>query len=114
MHKISCEDKPPWYTQLLEMDEAKRIKAGELALEKLKKSKPDTYKFIVENKMELVGFMPNVEYTLPNDKEKALDITYLHDFSQYTLLYWCSKGGFALFVNASLKYNAGGLRGFIY
>lgn len=112
--KISCEHKPPWYDQLLQMDEDKRIAAHKLALENLKKSKPDTYKFILENKLEFVGFMPNIEYTLPDDREKSLDITYIHDFSQYTLLYWCKQGRFALFVNASLKYNADGLRGFTY
>jgi hypothetical protein len=112
--KVSCEHQPPWYNQLIRMDEKTRLKAAESALEKIKKAKPDTYEFLKKFDMELVGFMPNVAYTMPDDSEDALNVTYVHDFSQSTLLYWCKKGGFGIFVNASLDYNAKGLRGFIY
>ena len=112
--KISCEKKPPWYNQLIQMDEKARVRAVEVAMAKLKKSKPETYEFIKKEKCELVGFVPNIEDTLPNNEENALDVTYLHDFSQYTMLFWCPAGGFGFFVNASLEYNARGLRGFAY
>lgn len=111
---ISCESKPPWYEQLIKMSEKKRRYAVDLAMAKIKEAKPDTYEFIQNFNCELVGFIPNVQYTRPDDDEKSLDITYIHDFSQYTLLFWCEKGGFSFFVNASLKYNDGGLLGFTY
>lgn len=112
--KISCEVVPPWFKQLTELDEPFRKNAVAQALARIKESKPDAYKFITENRCELVGFIPNVVYTMPHDEEDNLDVKYLHDFSQYTLLYWCKQAGFGFFINASLKYNAGGLRGFTY
>lgn len=103
--KISCENVPPWYEQLIRFDESKKEIAAKLALDKIKKAKPDAYKFITANKMKLVGFMPNVAYNMPDDSKDALDVTFIHDFSQYTLLYWCEDGGFAFFINASLKFD---------
>lgn len=98
----------------MRMDEDRRKIAVSLALAKLKKAKPDVYEFITKGKCKLVGFIPNVEYTMPDDREKSLDITYLHDFSQGTLLYWSEEGKFGFFVNASLKYDSNGLKGFTY
>jgi hypothetical protein len=110
---ISCENTPPWYDQLIKLDEAKRKQAYEQAMKRILQAKPDTYEFINKMRCELIGFMPNVSYTMPNDNENSLDVTYIHDFSQYTPLFWCKQGGFAFFVNASLKYNDG-VKGFTY
>lgn len=111
--KISCENQAPWYSQLIRMDETKRIEAVDKALDKIKRAKPEAFKFIEDFRCELVGFIPNVSYTMPNAKEQSLEVTFVHDFSQGTLLYWCKQGGFAFFINAGLDYNAGGLMGFI-
>jgi hypothetical protein len=110
---ISCENQPPWYSQLLQMDESKRIAAVKAALDRIKRAKPECAKFIEDFGCELVGFIPNVQYTMPDAQEQSLEITFVHDFSQGTLLYWCKQGGFGFFVNAGLDYNAEGLMGFI-
>ena len=112
-NKISCENHPPWYAQLLKMDETKRIAAVKSALDKIRRAKPDAFKFIEDFDCELVGFIPNVVYTMPDAQEQDLEVTFVHEFSQYTLCFWCKKGGFAFFINAGLDYNANGLRGFI-
>jgi hypothetical protein len=112
--KISCENQPKWYKQLLKMDEETRKRAVEFTLSKIKEAKPDAYKFIEQFNLELVGFMPNLSYTMPDDGEGNLAVTFVHDYSQYTLLFWCKQGGFGMFINPSLNYNANGLMGFIY
>lgn len=103
--KVSCDNQPLWYKQLFKMDESKRIAAAKVALELIKKSKPDTYEFILKFGCKLIGFMPNVVYTMPDDSKGFLEINFVHKFSQYTLVYWCESGGFAMFVNASLKFD---------
>lgn len=111
---ISADEVPPWFRQLIHMDEKHRQKAVDSALKKLKEAKPDAYAFIKDNDCELIGFIPNISYTLPFNEDGNLDVKYLHDFSQYTLLYWCKQAKFAFLVNASMDYNANGLRGLIY
>lgn len=110
---VSTDVHPPWYAQLIRLDESKHEAAVKTALDKIKKSKPDAFKFIEDNKCELIGFIPNVSYAMPNNSEDSLGVTFVHDFSQSTLLYWCKGGGFAFFINASLKYNDG-VRGLTY
>jgi hypothetical protein len=114
LNPVSCENHPPWYEQVMRLEPSKRDEVSAKALEKIKEAKPEAFNFIQKFGCKLVGFIPNVAYTMPNDQEQNSDVTFIHDFSQTTLLYWCSDGGFAFFVNASLKYNANGLRGFIY
>lgn len=111
--KVSCENLPPWYIQLMKMDESKRKKAAALALEHVREAKPEAYKFLEQFGCKLIGLIPNVSYTMPDDSEDSLDVTFVHDFSKYTLLYWCEQGGFALFINSTLAYNKKGLRGLI-
>lgn len=111
--KISCENFPPWYTQLLKMDESKRKKAVEMALSHVKEAKPDAYEFIKNYNCKLIGFIPNVMYSMPDDSEDSLSATFVHDFSKYTLLYWCEEGQFALFINSTIAFNKDGLRGLI-
>lgn len=109
---ISCDNMPPWYLQLIRLDEDKHQETVANTLEKIKQAKPDVHKFIVKNNMELIGFIPNIQYAMANDSEGYLGVTFVHDFSQYTLLYWCDAG-FGLFVNPSVSYNDG-VRGLSY
>lgn len=111
--EISCENFPPWYVQLLKLDEPKRKRAVEMALAHVKEAKPDAYEFIKKFDCKLIGFIPNVVYSMPDDSEDSLDVTFVHDFSKYTLLYWCEQGEFALFINSTLAFNKKGLRGLI-
>lgn len=111
--KVSCENLPPWYVQLMKMDESKRQRAAQTALEQVREAKPEAYQFIKNFNCKLIGLIPNVAYTMPDNSEDALDVTYVHDFSKYTLLFWCEQGGFALFINSTLAYNKKGLKGLI-
>lgn len=110
--KVSCENQPPWYTQLIRLDEKKHQAAVKKALEHVKEAKPEVYEFIVQNKMELIGVIPNISYAMCNNSEGYLGVTFVHDFSQVTLLYWC-QAGFCIVVNPSLDYN-NGVRGLTY
>jgi hypothetical protein len=112
--KVSADNHPPWFTQLLKMDEDTRIKSYQKSLQRIKEAKPDAYEFITKFRLEFVGFMPNLAYSMPNDSEDSLKVTFVHEFSQNTLLFWCNQGQFAVFINPSLKYNDGNLRGFTY
>ncbi len=102
--RISCELHSLWYKQLFRVSEDKRKELHALALEKIKEAKPDAFEFINKNGCKLVGFMPNVTYTMPDDSDGEMQTNYLHDFSQVTLVYWCEGGGFAFFINASLSW----------
>ena len=103
--QITCENQPSWYKQLFKFDASKREAAHEFALKKIKEAKPEAYDFIQKFGCKLVGFMPNVVYTCPDDSRGIMDYNFVHDFSQYTLLYWCENGGFGFFINASLKFD---------
>lgn len=112
--KVSADNQGPWFKQLIKMDERTRLSAAAEVLKLIKEAKPEAYEFIMKFDLELVGFMPNVSYTMKDNREDSLDVTFVHDFSQKTLLYWCKQGGFGVFINPSLKYNHGDLLGFIY
>jgi hypothetical protein len=103
--KVSCADQPLWYKQMFKVDESKRVAMQKAAITLIKQSKPEAYEFISKFKCKLVGFMPNVVYTMPDDSKGALQVNFVHKFSQYTLVYWCEQGGFAFFINASLKFD---------
>ncbi len=104
-NEVSCINQPLWYKQMFKLDESKRLNMQKLALDLIKKAKPDGYEFITKNKCKLIGFMPNVVYTMPDDSKGALQVNFVHEFSQYTLVYWCEPGGFSFFINASLKFD---------
>lgn len=110
--KVSCENQPLWYQQLFKLSEEKRIANHKKALELIKDGKPDAYEFITKFKCKFMGFIPNVTYTKPDDRQGYFDINFVHKFSQPTLVYWCESGGFALFINVSLGVNEEGM--FIY
>lgn len=112
MKRVSCENQPSWYKQLFDMPEEKRKRAEESALERIKRSKPETYEFIRNFKCKLVGFIPNVTYTAVDSSRVDTKFNFVHDFSQTTLLYWCEQGGFSFFVNSSLQFTDD--MGFIY
>jgi hypothetical protein len=92
-----------WYKQLASFDRDKRKQVLKTALARIKAGRPDTYEFIQKFKCELVGICPNISYTLCEGPE--LDVTFFHNFSMPTLLFWCDAGKFGFFVNANLEYN---------
>lgn len=95
----------PWYRQLMQLDEKRRKEIAQEALKRIRASKPDTYRFIVDMKCKLVGICPAVEYTLLTKDEGDLDVTFSHAFGIPTLVYWVPRGKFAILVNANLEYN---------
>lgn len=95
-----------WFDQALKLDSPKRIKMVRSAMNKIKQNKPDTYEFIRKFECTLVGIMPRVEYALSGQEGKDdLNVTWIHSFSQPTLVFWCEKGGFGFFVNSVLGYD---------
>lgn len=95
-----------WYDQALKLDDKKRLAQVRMAMRQIKQSKPDTYEFIQKFNCKIVGIIPRVEYALTGqDGKQDLNVTWIHSFSQPTLLFWCEKGGFGFFVNAVLDYD---------
>lgn len=95
----------PWYKQVLQLPEKKRLEISEIALRRVKEAKPEAYNFIKKFNCHLVGLCPSIDYTLLKKSDGDLDVTFIHAFSMPTLLYWCADGGFGFFVNANLDYN---------
>lgn len=111
--RISSDNHPLWYKQLINLNAEKRQKAIDNAMDRIKRAKPEAYKFIEQFKCELVGITPNISYSMPDENEQDLRVTFIHDYSQTTLLFWCKQGGFGFFINAALDHNAEGMLGFI-
>ena len=94
-----------WFKQFLLLSEEKRRKIKDKVLSSLKEYKPNTYKFILKFKCELVGLCPKIEYALLNSNEGEINCTWIHHFSGPTMLFWCDEGEFGFFVNPNLSYN---------
>lgn len=95
-----------WFDQLMKFDEKKRLAIVRSAMTKLKSAKPEMYDFIKKFNCQLVGISPRVEYTLSGKEgSEDLEVTWIHSFSQPTLLFWCKAGGFGLFVNSVLDFD---------
>ena len=96
---------PPWYKQFLNLDEADRQEIYKIAMKRIEKEKPDTYKFIKKFRCKLIGISPRAEYSIVGEKEGEVNVTFVHAYSMPTLLFWCPAGEFHFSVNANLKYN---------
>lgn len=96
---------PLWYEQLMKLDEKSREHVKNVALQRIKASKPQTFDFIKRFKCELIGISPRVEYVLLKEADGDIDVTFVHAYSMPTLLFWCPEGEFHFSVNANLKYN---------
>lgn len=95
-----------WFDQALKLDDVNRLKIIRVAMTRIRKAKPETYEFIKSFNCKLVGIIPRVEYSLTGKEGKRdLEYTWIHSFSQPTLLFWCEKGGFGFFVNSVLDYD---------
>lgn len=96
---------PLWYKQMMKLPQKKRQDIVNVAMVRIKETKPETYKFIKEHRCRVVGLCPAIEYALVDKSEGDIDVTWIHGFSLPTLLFWHPKGDFGFFVNANLKYN---------
>lgn len=96
---------PPWYVQMIELEDDVRSVMQARALSWIKETKPKAHDFIKKFDCEFVGFIPQISYTLPTSDEGESDVTWIHSFSIPTLLFWCRDGGFGFFINANLDYD---------
>lgn len=102
---VSANNQPSWYKQLFDMPEEKRIEQFAKVMELLKEAKPDAYEFIKKFQARHVGFIPNIVYTMPDDSRGFLQVNFVHEFSQSTLLFWNKEGGMGFFINPSLNFD---------
>lgn len=64
------------------------------------------FKLINSDKVELVGFTPNITYIRANSKDKSdLDVIWDHRFSAPTLLFHLKDSPIMLLVNPNVNYN---------
>jgi len=76
-----------------------------------KKGKPtkegaEYQKLLMSNKVDLVGFVPNITYIRVNSPQKDdLEVLWDHRFSAPTLLYHLKDSPIMLLVNPNVAYN---------
>lgn len=99
---------PPWFEQIGMLPEKmrKEVEARELkAMAQGTDKNREALKFIRQNGLVLVGFMPKVEYAMIDGSRDELQTCWVHHFSRPTLLYYNPKTHMGVFVNAVLRYN---------
>ena len=104
-HDTNITEYPDWYKQYLDLGEKDRKEILRIALNRVKKAKPDTYNFIKKFKCELIGITPRTEYSLVSERDGEVSVTFVHAYSMPTLMFWCPAGQFHFSINANLKYN---------
>jgi hypothetical protein len=63
-------------------------------------------KLLCSNKVELIGFVPNITYIRVNSKDKEdLEVLWDHRFSAPTLLFHLKDSPIMLLVNPNVAYN---------
>lgn len=99
---------PPWFEQIVALPERSRLDVEQRELRAMAQGTDknrEALKFIRQNGLKLVGFIPKVEYAMVQGSADELHTCWIHHFSRPTLLYYNPKTHMGVFINAVLRYN---------